>query len=237
MLYTPDGLVPGQRRGVDAKVVAWDQRRKWGETAAEIPERIQLQCWWYMACMEYDAWDVVALIGDTPRVYEITRDREAERAMIERAEEWYRRYIVGDEMPEMGASEAAAQWLQRTFPTHKRPDLRFATTEEVALLTEYAEVRIAMAGLQRRKDELENAIKLAIAEKEGLVWETGKFTWRRSKDSQVTDWESLALALLTHHIKDEAERERVLDSYTRTKPGTRRIRFEHDLMRSDDAAA
>lgn len=100
MAYTPDAICNDERRGVDAKVVFWDQRRKWGEKADEIPERVQLQAYWYMAALNYDVWDVCALVGEgEPRVYTIERDPEAEKAMLDRTFEWYSRYLLGDEIP------------------------------------------------------------------------------------------------------------------------------------------
>ena len=189
-----------------------------------------------MAGMDYDMWDVAALIGEgSPRVYTLDRDQEAERVMLARVEEWHRRYIIGDERPAIDGSEAASIWLQQAFPTHKRPDLRPATETEIALLDEYALLRQAEKSLEPRRDLLESQIKEAIGEREGITWEHGKFTWRRTKDSKYEDWEPLAIALLHNFVKDDKERARLLAEYERVKPGSRRIRFEHDEV-SEEAA-
>lgn len=238
MVYTPDAFCKHDRRGVDAKVVAWDQRRKWGPTSDDIPQRIQLQCWWYMAATDYDVWDVAALLGDgMPRVYEVIRDVEAERVMLARAEEFYLRYLVGDEVPEMGGTDCASLWLQQAFPHHKRPDLRLATDAEIALLDQYAQVRLEQKDLAEQRARLENQIKLAIAEREGLVWFGGKFTWRKCKDKAVTDWESMALGLMNQYVKDEATRATLMEMYTYTKSGSRRIWFDSDLLHDTSDAA
>jgi predicted phage-related endonuclease len=231
MVYTPDALCIDERRGVDAKVVAFDQRRKWGATSDDIPMGIQLQCWYYMAALDYDVWDVAALVGDgMPRVYPIIRDLEAERVMLARVEEFYQRFIAGDEMPPIGGSETAAIWLQQAFPMHKRPDLRDATEDEIVLMTEYAGVRVMESELKRTRKELENNIKLAIADREGLIWEHGKFTWRKTKDTPKTNWESIARGLMFEYVKDESLRTTLLEMHTRVKPGPRRILFQSDLL-------
>lgn len=236
MVYTPDALCTTERRGVDAKVVFWDQRRKWGHEADEIPERIQLQCWWYMAGMDYDVWDVAALMGEgEPRVYTIERDREAERVMLARVEQWHRRYIIGDERPAIDASDEAARWLQQAFPAHKRPDIQPATADEIDLLEAYAYVRRIEKSLAPQRALLESRLKEAIGGREGIAWDGGKFTWRRTKDSTYTDWESLGTALLFNFMKDEKERAQVLAEYARVKEGFRRIRF--DAVEGDDPAA
>lgn len=239
MLCTPDALVCHERRGVDAKLVAWDQRRKWGATADDIPLSIQLQMWWMLAVLDYDAWDVAAFIGEeAPRVYEIERDREAERVMVARAEEFHRRYIVGDEVPPITGGEAASLWLQQAFPTHRRPDLRAATAEEIEKLTEYARLRIAQRTLVDEKARIENEIKLAIADHEGLVWDTGKFTWRKTKDRTVIDWQSIAVGLLSQYVTDPETRGTLLGLHTSTRPGPRRIWFDcEDFAEFSDGAA
>jgi putative phage-type endonuclease len=238
MIYTPDGLVRGERRGVDAKLVAWDQRRNWGTMAGEVPEYIQVQAYYYMAAMDYPVWDIAAMVGDELRIIPVERlDAVAERQMLLRISEWHQRYILGDDRPEMGSSPAAARWLQTTFPRHKRPDLRYATEAEILMLTEYAQVRFEQAALKEHREKLENLIKAAIADKEGLVWPNGKFTWRRIKDSTVTDWESMARGLLNEYVKDKDKREELEQFYTRPKPGYRKIRFEHDDLRGEEADA
>ena len=237
MVYTPDALVVGEKRGVDAKVVFWDQRRKWGLTADDIPHHIQLQCWWYMACMDYDAWDVAALIGEgEPRIYSIDRDEDAEKVLVTRVGEWYARYIAGDEMPPIDGSGDASRWLQQTFPDHARPDIVQASVAEIAWLEEYAAVRGEQKVLSERRDLLENRIKQSVANHEGLVWERGKFTWRKTKDSSSIDWEGMAQQLLTAYVPDTAARLTLIEEHTRQKPGHRRIHFQHDLLAAAEAA-
>jgi predicted phage-related endonuclease len=232
MAASPDALCAGERRGVDAKLVFWDQRRKWGATPDDIPESIQVQMWWMMAVLEYDVWDVAALVGDDlPRVYTFERDREIERALIAKAEEFWRRHILGDEVPAIGGSAAAGVWLQQAFPTHRRPDLRAATAEEIADLEQCVQVRIEQRVLAEERACLENRLKLAVGEREGLYWPEGKFTWRKTRDQTVTDWESMATGLLHAHVKDAEERETLTGIYRTTKPGPRRVLLESDLLR------
>lgn len=231
MVYTPDALCPGERRGVDAKVVAWDQRRQWDDG---VPLRVELQCWWYMAALDYDVWDVCALMGEgEPRIYSIYRDRDGEEKMLARVKEWYDVYLVGDERPPIGGNEDAARWLKQMYPKNKR-DLRMATNEEVAALTEYVQVRVMQKELSRRQKAYENYFKANIQDGEGLVWEEGKLTWRRTKDSAPkTNWEALALALLQQHVKDDAEQQRLKEFYLLPpKPGARRMLCTHDDLRA-----
>ncbi len=230
-IYSPDGLVVGQRRGVEAKVVFWDKRLEWGWEADEIPYRVLMQVWWYCNAMDYDDWDVVALLGEgLPRIYTVQRlDVEAETKMLKVAEEWWLRYLVGDERPPMGASESAARWLQKTYP-RQTADIREATPEEAELLEQYVLLRLAQRELVRDRNGLELALKSAIKSAEGLKWSDGRFTWRKAKDKEWTDWQSMAIALLHNFVKDEDERRTIEARYEHVKTGSRRIHINHPLL-------
>src|SRR5882672_617530 len=238
MAASPDALVTSDplERGVDAKLVFWDQRRKWGANSNDIPAGIQMQMWWFMAVLECDVWDVAAWVGeDEPRIYEIERDREAERVVIAKCEEWHRRYVVGDEVPPISGSETSSAWLQQAFPHDHRPDMRDATDAEIAYLEEYALARIDQQEATERRGEMENQIKLAIGDREGLQWPGGKFTWRRTKDQEKINWKALGTYLLNTRIREEQEREAMRVEYTNTKAGVRRIHFVCDTHDISDA--
>ncbi len=229
MAASPDGLVYSEgrslERGVDAKLVFWDQRGKWGAGPDDIPEGIQLQMWWMMAVCNVESWDIAAWVGeDAPRIYEIERNAEAERVVIAKCEEWHRRYIVGNEVPPISGSANATAWLQQAFPRHKRPDMRTATDEEIDLLEEYGHVREVQKEATERRYEMENQIRLAVGDREGLEWPGGKFTWRTTKDKTTVDWETLADGILRTRVTPE-ERKMLIDLYTTVTPGARRIHF------------
>jgi hypothetical protein len=78
---------------------------------------------------------------------------------------------------------------------------------------------------------LENLLKAAIKDREGLQWPGGKFTWRKTKDGTTTQWESLALGLLNQFVATEQERADLLAFYTTPKPGYRKVRIDHPLLK------
>lgn len=231
MAATPDAFCAHERRGVELKVVQLDQFRHYGDGPGEIPFRIALQCDWYMAAFDYDLWDVCAYLGTgEPRIYTFERDQEAERAMLARVEEWHARYILGDEIPPLDSSDESRRWLQEVYPTHKRPDIREADEDEANLLDEYVAVRVQQKCLRAQQVEMETLLKAAIKDREGLEWEAGRFTWRKTKDGEEIDWESMATGLL-YGLVDDAQRADVLAQYTHPKPGVRRIRIDHPALR------
>lgn len=96
------------------------------------------------------------------------------------------------------------------------------------MLLDYATVRAAQDSLKTTRAEMENTLKKAIGEREGIFSPSGRFTWRLTKDKAETDWQSLAITLLTNHVKDETARAALMESHTHSKPGTRRIWFNYD---------
>ena len=244
MVWSPDALVVDEKRGVECKVAFLEQRRKWGWEPENIPYRVQFQCWWYMAAMDYPVWDVVAFLGDgMPRIYTLQRlDAAHERAMLYRVEEWWRRYVQGDEQPGIDDSDAAARWLARIYPVHRPNSIREATAEETLILRYYIAKRVALLELEADKQRLEVAIKAAIADGEGLRWdESNVFTWKKSKDSkdsESTDWKSMAMGLL-HKFVPKEEQATLCEFYTTSepgKPGSRRIHVSHPMLRKDVTA-
>jgi predicted phage-related endonuclease len=225
MVWTPDGLCRKERRGVDAKIVRWDQGYKWGETADDIPPRIITQCWWYMAAADYDVWDVAALVGcQDVRIYQIDRDQEAEREMLFRAQEFYRRYLIGNERPPATRrSDEVDRWLKQMFPKDRKP-IREASDSEAFLLDEYSRIRIRENELNTLRETLETRLKLVLEDAEGLEWSAGRITYRATKGGG-TDWKKLAEMLLSREVT-AAERAALLEQYA--KPGTRRLLWDCD---------
>jgi predicted phage-related endonuclease len=223
MVWTPDAICRNEPRGVDAKLVSWDQRHLWGETSNDIPARIQCQCHWYMAAEDYWVWDVAALLGaNEPRIYTIERDLEIEREMLARAEEFWKRHIIGDEQPPIGDSDESARYLRERFPRNMF-DIRDASPDEIVTLENYAIARMDRDAAQDEINLLENQIKLAVGNADGLTWPNGKFTWKRTKDSTRTDWEALAGSLMSS-LNDQ-ERAIHKAAFAEVRPGVRRIYF------------
>ena len=227
MICTPDGKCLKEKRGVEAKVVAYDQRRMWDEGP---PPHVFLQCAWSMYFFDYPRWDVISVIGDgEPAVDTLERDLELEAVIANRAVEFYSLHLLPEVQPPIDGSAATAIYLQRKFPRHARPDVRPATAEEIGVLEEYARVRGTYMEAKARRSYLENVLRNAVGNNEGIAWEAGKFLWRKTRDGHWMDWQSMAIALLYKFIRDEGERKALEESYKRPKPGIRRITFDHKV--------
>ena len=237
VLASPDALVVGGNEGLEIKTLSQFQGHKYGASADDMPPKTQLQAVVCMEVMNKDSWRIILYWADRLRDIEMERDREFGEWVCAMGEEMWDRYAVRKEMPPIGGSKISAAYLQQRWPNHKRPDLRVATDEEIEQLRRYGRLRAEQKDLAKQRATLENQIKDAIKDREGLVWEGGRFTWRRAKDSKIIDWESMAIALRTHYLKDEAARVKLTEDYTHTKPGSRRIYFSSDeFIESEETA-
>jgi len=102
----------------------------------------------------------------------------------------------------------------------------------VQVLAEYCNVRNAFKHFKTERARLENRLRLAIAEREGIRWPQGKITWRNTKDREITNWEGLARGLLTE--KDAETRKTLMGLQTRTKPGGRRLHIKSEWLTAED---
>jgi predicted phage-related endonuclease len=238
LVATPDALNEDESDGgLECKLLSNHQRHHCGPTADDIPPHFELQIRGTMAVMQRPRWYLAVWCGDRPLIYTIERDLEFEAFILDRAEREWKRYFEAKVRPPIGGSKISAAWLQQKWPTHKRPDIRPATDAEIELLTEYGNLRVEQKRLKEARAKLENQLKEAIQDREGLEWTGGRFTWRRTKDSTWVDWESMAIGLRTFHIKDEEARAKLTEEYTHIKAGVRRIWFSSDQFSETEEAA
>jgi predicted phage-related endonuclease len=235
MVFTPDGRCADERRGIESKLVGPQHARYYGYDQDGLPWTTLFQCRWYCAATEFPLWDVIALIGAEPRVITVERlDAAAERHMLEYVREWHARYIDGGEIPPLDTSDEAKLWLQKRFASYRAGDIPEADDKEAALLDQCAEARRERKWFETLVEEIEVCIKQAIGQREGLRWPNGRFTWRKTKDRQVVNWEAIAVGLMQAAFPDERERKQHVALHTNTKRGERRVHFTDYRDGEDD---
>lgn len=222
MLYSPDAVCLNEPRGVEAKLISREWSHQWGLDVDEIPPRTQLQARWYMAATDYALWDIAALVGDDLRIITVERDRELEDVIIEVAQDFWTKHVLTGIPPAMGASDESTRYLKERFPRMKT-ELRRATPEEVRLMVDYARTWKIRKAAELEVTRLENELKLAVGDAEGLETDGARFTWKNIKDSTKTDWEALAASLMGPMGKDE--RATLITEFSKTVQGIRRIHF------------
>jgi putative phage-type endonuclease len=193
MLASPDRYVlsGGNRFGLEIKTAR--SARDWGDEGSDnIPVYYATQVAWYMACTDADRWDVATLfmINDEFRTYTLNRDKTVEDRLVEVCGDWWETHMIKGEPPTIDGSNAAAKYLLEKYP-QPSDTIRRANHEEEALVMKLHEIKQQMKDLQEEKASLENMIKDAIGEDDGIDGNWGKITWRLQKGRQTLDTKRL----------------------------------------------
>ena len=219
---TPDGAVREEALNLEAKNVnAW-QMKEWGEEETDqVPDHFLVQTTWQMAVTGYKHTDLAALFGGSrPKVYRIHYDQEFSDLLFTEAEKFYREHLVPQNPPPIDASDAAAKYLKKKFPRDVT-ELRPATAEEIEKARRYFGVVAQLDAVTEDADTVKNELKLAIGDAAGIAGDDFKITYKASKGSEKTDWESVARGLKSKVTEEEWAI--VLGLATRTTLGSRRF--------------
>ncbi len=213
-------------RGLEAKTAsafAVGRDSEWGEPGTDaVPQTYLIQCVCYMALTGCQRWDLGALIGGNTdfRVYHLERDGELEGYILEEASRWWRDHVVADVPPDpMSEVEARQRWTK-----HRPGKTLELDSDTAALLHKYAALKREIKTLADQESELRDVFVPVLADADTIQFgDLTLATFRANKHSHRTDWQSLALELLSDY--DESEREHRVNAHTEIKPGSRVLRL------------
>lgn len=231
---SPDAFILTQpkRQVLECKTAGLHQSHEWDREATNedgVPDYYVAQVEWQLSTCELEvAYVAVLIAGNDFRIYRIEHDPVLEEILLEEGERFWREHLMSNVPPPIGGSQRARQYLGQRYPRH-REKLRPATLDEIAWLDEYAVLRAQSDVIESRRDELENQLKQAIGEAEGLSWSRGKLTWKKSKDHAAVNWEELAENQLVGYSKEE--KAALVAQYTETVHGSRRLYFRPEEAR------
>lgn len=222
----PDRLVVDGLRGVELKTEN-QFTNQFGEPGTdEVPFHYLVQCAHYMAVCDYPVWDVALLRGGaTFSIYTIHRDLELEKDMREQLLAWWEKHIVGKEPPDVDGSGAWKTYLRKKFPADILPVVE-ADKNILSTIDSLKSVRSILDKYEGVKDALENRLKLVIGEHEGIEGSFGRITWKKSKDTSVTDWDAVYSHIVMKFPDLASQIADIVIEDTTLKPGSRRFLFK-----------
>jgi putative phage-type endonuclease len=96
LVGNPDRLISGTKKGLEIKNVGCKQAAFWGASGTDlIAEYYVPQVMHYMLVLDYEEWDVAALIGGNEfRYYHFFRDRDFDEAIISITSEFWNNHVV-----------------------------------------------------------------------------------------------------------------------------------------------
>lgn len=214
---TPDRFVVGEPRGVEIKHASMRMASQWGEGSDDAPPSYILQAHWNMIATGLPIWDLTVLIGgENFRIYTLRADAELHARLIEIGREFWFEHVQKQVIPPIDASQGYAHYLAEKYRNHVE-SLLASSSEAEAWVTELREARAALQIAEERELLAVNNLKALIGDHLGISGDHWKVTWKKTKDSTVTDWKALAQTL---HPKPE-----LVQQFSTTKEGARRFLF------------
>lgn len=229
---TPDRLVDGMKKGVEIKNVGRFMASGFGEPGTDqIPDYYLVQVAVYMAITAYPVFDVCASIaGEYPEVYPVERDMELENTILEKLDEWYKTYIVGNKEPEIDSSKSCAEYLAAKYPRNFQP-LKQADETTEQLISRLAEIKYHLESYEEQEEAIKNLLKNYIGDADGVQGISGKVAWKATKDTKKTDYAAIYAFLHSFPAFHEfLEKQGVssgglISDFTTIQPGARRFLF------------
>lgn len=190
IIGSPDRLAPQDGRVVELKS-EHQFADKFGDPGSDqVPDHYLIQGAHYMAVSNLDRCDEAVLHGGFKfSIYQLRRDLELERSMLEQLRDWWHSYVVKKVEPPLDASESWGNYLAQKYPFNRGPIVQADENKNPELMRHvfnvlnYAEL---LKELKSRLTEAQNQVKAFIAENDGIRGPWGKVTWRLCKDSTAT---------------------------------------------------
>jgi len=174
---TPDFEVFGAPRVGEIKMVGWRMAHHWTSEEDGVPDYYRTQGEIQMEVFDAEHCDFAALLGGTDfRIYRIARDREMAGMLIDIGAKFWRDHVIARVPPPIDGTEGAKRLLRKIYPVNLGP-MKSADADAERLVTEL----LGLDGRDARRLELENKLKDAIRDAEGLVGDGWSVTFRANK--------------------------------------------------------
>jgi len=222
MLANLDREVVGLPEGpgvLEIKTAGYHSAAQWEEG---IPIAYQCQVLHQLAVTGHAWADVAVLIaGQDFRIYRIQRDDNKIADLIQR-EALFWQYVTADIQPDPDGSDDASQALQWLFPQDN------GQTVDLSESVEFNQLFATLLAERQRKEEAEarealirQQLQNALGDATAAVFQSGRISWKKSKDRIAPDLERLRL-----------EHPSLLDQYSKPIMGSRRFMVQTDRRTS-----
>lgn len=188
----------------------------WGESGTDqVPEQYICQVQWYMMLKNYREADIAVLIaGNDYRVYHISYNSELVKYMTAEADKFWKTNVIA-QIPPFVTSKNDNKVIANLYPDNNEEILERPSLDENAYTLR--ELKVKKEAIEDVIAYQEGIIKAAIADKAGVTGTQWKATWKQSKDSKKTDWQSVA--------KELQATSELIEKHTSVIKGSRRFLF------------
>ena len=174
MLADFDRLIVGEKAGLECKTVSPYSADKWSD--GKIPMHYQMQVQHYLAVSGYDCWYIVALIfGRDFIIRKIERDEELINNLIVIEENWWKKHIVENTIPEPDGSTAYTKLLNEYYHSDRDKTVKLYGMDET--LERRGEIDSLIKKLNTEKEAIDQRIKINLEDASYGETEKYKVSW------------------------------------------------------------
>lgn len=175
MLANVDRMIVGDNIGLECKTASILNADKWQD--GDIPAHYQLQCHHYMAVTGAKAWYIaVVILGKEFKYIRIDRDEEIINNLITIEENFWKNNVQTGVMPSPDGSRAADAIISQYY-CHARHETIFLSgySDKIERRLELSEL---IEKLGREKKQLEQEVKLAMADADSAMCGNYEISWK-----------------------------------------------------------
>lgn len=174
MLADFDRLIVGEKAGLECKTVSPYSADKWSD--GKIPMHYQMQVQHYLAVSGYDCWYIAALIfGRDFIIRKIERDEELINNLIVIEENWWKKHIVENTIPEPDGSTAYTKLLNEYYHSDRDKTVKLYGMDKT--LERRGEIDSLINKLNIEKEAIDQRIKINLEDASYGETEKYKISW------------------------------------------------------------
>lgn len=163
MLANIDRWVVGENAGLECKTTSVLNPTKFSK--GEYPANYYVQCMHYMAVTGAEKWYLAVLVLNRAfHVFEIERDEDEIRALIEAEREFWEEHVLKQIPPAPDGSESARQIIKSLYPTTERESTVLFGYE--GKIKRYLELEEQIKQLTQEQEAIKQELQLALQDAE-----------------------------------------------------------------------
>lgn len=176
-----DKVVVGENAFLECVVTNSFCKKIWSE---EVPINYQIQCYHYMAVTGATHCYVCALIGNEDiKIYKLERDEELIEYIMEKEEEFWKKYILGDDIPLPDGSEDYSKFLKKRYKNIDEKPLNLFI--ESSKLSRLDTLNYMLSEIKLQKAKIEQEIQSQMKNHEVAYIGDRKITWKWQSRSSI----------------------------------------------------
>ncbi len=178
-----------------------------------VPEYVQLQVQHQLAVTGKQTADVAVLLGGQQLdIHRIERDAALIDRLIQLERQFWH-YVEADTPPPADGSESAERALRCLYANDNDETVDFTADRNLsAVYADLVDIRQNIAELSHQENRYKQCLQQAMGDASQAIFETGRVSWKKAKDSRVLDSQRL--------LKEHPE---LLDQYAKHRLGSRRF--------------